>query len=58
MFALGIAKIESVFSIKGISEYACPCSVSIPVHSTVSILSISEFRYLYYLFSTLTIKED
>lgn len=54
-FPLGVAKIENVFTIKGISEYGSPCSFSIHVHSTVSILSLSEFRYFYYL---LTIKED
>lgn len=54
MFASGIAKIKGVFCIKGISEYTYPC----PVHSTVSMLSPSEFRYLYSLFSALTINED
>lgn len=50
-------KIESICSIKGISNYACPCKVSIPIFSTISILSIPEFRYWYYLSSTLTVKE-
>lgn len=46
MFALDIAKVESVFIIKAISEYVCPCSVNILVHSATTLLSISEFRYL------------
>lgn len=58
LFVCLFVKIESICSIKGISNYACPCKVSMPIFSTISILSIPEFRYWYYLSSTLTVKED